>query len=160
MSTKQQQHAKVWEGYIKKECRALKDAGLAFVEKNHEAPTIPGEDIPRAPSKPDFSGWLLGGRHVVFEAKATLSETSFSYHQIADHQWEHLDLADKAGAVAFVYVLDGRRRKWVLPWSHVLEWKDVRASFPFNENPESRECQKHDGETWLDTLDRLEVIDG
>jgi recombination protein U len=154
MTTLQQQHCKLWERYIRMECRDLKRSGQALVRKNHEAPKIPGKAIPREPSKPDFSGIIQGGRHVCFEAKATLSETSISFHAIAEPQWDHLNRVHEAGGVAWVYVLDGNRNKWVLPWADILETRELRESFPFS----VERFQKVEGETWLDTLRRLEVI--
>lgn len=151
MTTLQQQHSAIWESYIRKECQALHKAGRALVDKNWEAPRVPGKQIPREASKPDFSGVYPYGRHVVFEAKATLSKTRFDFNQISEGQWDHLSLAHRWGASAFVYVLDGRRRKWVLPW-RVIEATD-RRSFPFNED--MKHFQKKRGETWLDTWGRL-----
>lgn len=154
MSSLQQQHCKLWERYIRQECHALKRSGQALVRKNHEAPKVPGKAMPREPSKPDFSGCLASGRHVCFEAKATLSKTSLSFHAIAEHQWDHLNAVFQAGGVAFVYVLDGDRNKWLVPWAEVLETDKTRSSFPFS----LERFQKVEGETWLDTLTRLEVI--
>lgn len=151
MPSLQQQHAKVWERYIRKECRALRKARKANVDKNWEAPRVPGEPIPREASKPDFSGCMSDGRHVVFEAKATLSETSWSFHDIADHQAAAIEFAADAGAVSFVYILDGSRHKWVVPWDTIAAISD-RSSFPFDD-PVFR---KIEGETWLDTWRRLE----
>lgn len=152
MSTLQQQHSKIWESYIRKECRALQKGELAVVDKNWEAPRIPGEKRPRETSKPDFSGFRFDGRHVVFEAKATLSTTSFSFSLIVDHQAEHLATAKEYGAISFVYVLDGKRRKWVIPYQAILA-TEGRKSFPFDNDT----YQKQRGETWLDTWARLEM---
>lgn len=157
MSTLQQQHGTLWETYIRKECKDLTSIGQAFVDKNWEAPRVPGKKIPREASKPDFSGFLSGGQHVVFEAKATMSKTSFPFSQITRGQAAHFDIAEKSGAIAFVYVLDGMRRKWVLPWSVVSEISENRASYPFD--PESPNL-KIKGETWLDTLKRLGEVEG
>ena len=158
MSDLSRQHGKRWEQYVRRECSGLREAGLALVRKNWRAPEVP-ESGTRAriePSKPDFSGVLRGGRHVVFEAKATLSDTSFSFSNITDHQWDHLDQADAAGAMSFLYLLDGERRKWVVPWWVVLELDDERSSYPFDSYPRHR---KRRGETWLDALQRLGQID-
>lgn len=149
--TLQQEHSKIWERYIRQECYALKKAGLAVISKNHEAPTVPGKHIPREKSKPDFSGFLAGaGNHIVFDAKATMSETSFSFHDIQDHQREHLRLAEEFSATSFLYVLDGLRRKWVLPLQIVRHWEEEgRSSYPFGEDSP---FEKRPGETFLDTL--------
>lgn len=149
MPTLQQQHAELWERYIREECKALERAGAAWVSKNWEAPRVPGKKMPRAKSKPDFSGFLADGRHVVFEAKATLSETSFGFDAISEHQREHLEAADNAGAMSFVYVLDGLRRKWVIPFATIRLCEATRGSFPF---PQFPQMEKRAGETWLDCL--------
>lgn len=149
MSNLSQQNGARWEKYIRAECRHLSGAGRAYVSKNWEAPKVKGSHIKWEPSKPDFSGFLPDGRHVVFEAKACMSETSFPFSSIERHQAEHLDLAQKSGAIAFIYVLDGLDRKWVIPWRAVLVTLTTRKSFPLSE--EEGAFRKRDPETWLDT---------
>lgn len=155
----EKKHGKRWEKYIRKECDELRRRGVADVDKNWEAPTIPGGNVPREPSKPDFSGVLAepAGRHVVFEAKSTLSETSFPFANIADHQAERLSTADAWGAVSFVYILDGQKRKWVVPWGEVERCRHVvdRKSFPFS--GADWRFRKQDGETWLERWRKLEM---
>lgn len=146
-----------WEGYIRAENGELKHRQSALVRKNWEAPRVPGSHIRREESKPDFSGFISsGGRHVVFEAKATLSETSFDFGRIANHQLEHLSIAHHAGAIAFVYVLDGLERKWLLPMPVIWSWMQQRKSFPFDAG--DGELQKQDGETWLEAWQRIEHL--
>lgn len=149
---KSRQHGQRFETYIRKECRDLHRHDLALVQKNWEAPKVPGEEFRREKSKPDFSGFLPDSRHVIFEAKATESTTSFGFGQITDHQWQYLDRAHTAGSISFVYVLDGLRRKWVIPWARVLECDEYRSSFPF----EFSDFIKKRGETWLACWQRLE----
>lgn len=155
MSDLSRQNGARWEAYIRAECRALANADLAFVSKNWEAPKVRGSEMKWEPSKPDFSGFLCDGRHVVFEAKAMLSpHKSFPFSRIAQHQWDHLTRAHEAGAVAFLYLLRGDE-KWVIPWDHVIQWVDERASFPLTD------CTAYPkllGETWLDTFERIERI--
>lgn len=156
MSSKQRKHGARWESYIRRECKALREAHLAWVRKNWEAPDVPGRPgVKREPSKPDFSGCVAGGKHVVFEAKATLSTTRFDLDRLATHQANHLDMVYRLGGIAFVYVLDGELSKWVLPWRTVLSFSEHRASVPFDE---VEPCRKVSGETWLDTLERLNKI--
>lgn len=155
MSNLKQQHGKAFEKYIRKECKDLRQAGKALVRKNWRAPKHPDDDkhFRIAKSKPDFSGVLEDGRAVVFEAKATMSTTSWPLDDLADHQADHLSEAAELGAAAFVYILDGERNKWVVPWQ-VLVNVD-RESYPFGGFESHR---KQDGETWVDTLERLEVV--
>jgi penicillin-binding protein-related factor A (putative recombinase) len=155
-----------WEReYVRPECRELKRRKEAWVSKNFEADRVPGMQARREPSKPDFSGFIPGGRHVVFEAKACLNETSFYFGQLTDGQREHLHMAHAWGAVAFIYVLethgevvDGElqvelERRWLVPWAQVLEIESGgRKSFPF----EILDFAKEHGETWLDVWIRLE----
>lgn len=171
MTSKQQKHAERWERVIRQECKALREAGSAFVDKNWEAPRVPGSHVPREKSKPDFSGFLSDGRHVVFEAKVTQSKTSFPFSKIEEHQAEHLEAAYRADAVSFLYVLDGEQRRWVVPFEVVVVLE--RDSFPFNEPPggglglfEQRGKWERrgrsfvwSGENWLQTLRRLGEVE-
>ena len=108
---------------------------------------------PRETSKPDFSGLLSCGRHVVFEAKATMSATSFPFGSLAEHQAAALHRAYRWGAVSFVYVLDGHQRRWVLPWKEIEKTKLQRESYPFDDAP----TRKREGETWLQAWERIEA---
>lgn len=157
MTNLEQQHGQVWERYVRQECHELREAGLALVRKNWRAPRVPREGVHARidTSKPDFSGVVDGGRAVVFECKATMSTTSLDLDRLADHQADHLRDAHELGAGAFVYVLDGDRNKWVVPWPALSDLD--RGSYPIGEYPDH---QKQEGETFLDTLERLEVLDG
>jgi len=154
MSSLERENGKRWENYIRKECAELKRLQRAWVDKNWEAPAVPGQHIKREASKPDFSGFLMvTGMHVVFEAKATLSKTSLPFSSIAKHQWEHLNKAYFSDAVSFVYVLDGADRKWVFPWGAILGAAKTRKSMPL---VDGSPYQKQPGETWLGALARIE----
>lgn len=155
-------HARRWENAIRKECHDLRRTERAFVDKNWEAPTVPGRHQKRETSKPDFSGHLTDARHVVFEAKTTLHPTRFDFDNISTGQREHLSSAHACGAAAFVYLLDNLRRRWVLPWGEVLRLENVHgvASLALPESPhfldESEALKKLTAETWLDAYERLE----
>ena len=154
----QRQLGQRWESYIRKECAALKKAGLAQVDKNWEAPRIPGKAGKYTrieKSKPDFSGWAREGRHVVFEAKATQVTTRFDLSLLADHQHRAIVDAGEAGAIAFVYLLSGygdEAGKWVLPWWLFV---DVDGSSIPLDHPV---YLKRGGETWLDAWERIEEM--
>ena len=152
MSDLSRQNGARWEAYIRAECRSLAENELAYVSKNWEAPKLKNSHIKWEPSKPDFSGFLPDGRHVVFEAKATLSKTSFPLPQISGHQWGVLNSAHRAGALSFVYVLDGNGDKWVFPWALVVACKAERESIPFSLDT----YKKLRGQTWLGAWHRLE----
>lgn len=169
--TTQQKAADRWERVIRKECHALRAEGVG-VDKNWEAPKIPGTHQPREKSKPDFSGHLADGRHVVFEAKVTKSTTSFDFNLITRSrdendpgQWEVLQAAHDSGAVAFVYVLDGEGRRWVLPWDVIrYYYRNGSSSFPFDDHsPHRQRGEWHrrgaafywEGEDWFSTIQRV-----
>ena len=144
-----------WESNIRKQCFSLKNAKRALVSKNWEAPKIPGSHKKREKSKPDFSGCLPCGRHVVFEAKANFITTSLPFGQISEGQREHLSTASAWGAISFVFALDGKDRRWLIPWSELdhIEAVEDKSSFAYDEDSP---FLKRRGETWLDTWERLE----
>jgi penicillin-binding protein-related factor A (putative recombinase) len=150
MKSKSVAHGEIWERYIRVECAELAKRGQAQVSKNWEAPRVSGTHVKRAESKPDFSGCIAAGRHVVFEAKATLEKERFDLKNLATHQRDHLLTASFMGALAFVYVLSGERRKYLIPM-YVLEaatGASVRFDVP-------GVVEKLDGETWLDAAGRF-----
>ena len=151
MKSKSVAHGEIWERYIRVECAELAKRGQAQVSKNWEAPRVSGTHVKRAESKPDFSGCITAGRHVVFEAKATLEKERFDLKNLATHQRDHLLSASYMGALAFVYVLSGERRKYLIPMRliELSEAKSVRFDVP-------GVVEKLDGETWLDAAGRLE----
>jgi penicillin-binding protein-related factor A (putative recombinase) len=153
MTTLQQDLSAEWESLIKRECKDLAKAKLAFVSKNHEAPRIPGKKRPRSKSKPDFSGHSPAGRHIVFEAKSSLCETRFDFGLITDGQYRILKQAHQSGCISFIYFIDGARRRWVIPWRAVQETEIERFSLPLIEP--NLVYQKRPGETWLATWKRL-----
>ena len=163
LATLRDKHARRWEAAIRKECASLSGDRRAFVDKNWEAPKIPGTHQRVEESKPDFSGHLSDGSHVVFEAKTSLHKTRFSFDQIRPGQADHLADAEACGAVSFIYLLDNLRRRWVIPWSVVERLKAIenRQSFAYPESPHFIDrfsaCQKRPGETWLDAYTRLEM---
>lgn len=55
------------------------------------------------PSTTDYNG-LYKGKYIDFEAKETISKTSFSLSNIHKHQIKHLDNIDKNGGVSFIIV--------------------------------------------------------
>jgi len=147
--SKSREHGAVWERYVVMECGELEKRGHAMVSKNWEAPPIPGTKKPRAKSKPDFSGCLRGGRHVVFEAKSTLEPARFDLANLAKHQRAHLVDAAFLGSVAFVYVVSGERRKYVIPLAVIesADAKSVRFDAP-------GVVEKLELETWYDAIVR------
>lgn len=146
-----QQHGEVWEAYIAKECAELERRGSALVSKNWEAPKVPGKQVKRSKSKPDYSGCIAGGRHVVFEAKATLEVDRFDLKNLRDHQLKHLTTAAQMGAIAFVYVLAGDQSKYIIPVSKILAAHGC-SSVRFNSGGI---YAKRPGETWFDVVFEL-----
>ena len=116
MSKLAKAHGDQWEAYVGKECKEIEARGWGLISKNWEAPKLKGKHVNREKSKPDFSGVLPGGRHIVFECKATLEKSRFDHKALlTDHQREHLLKAHEYGALAGVYVLDGQQRKFWIP---------------------------------------------
>jgi recombination protein U len=160
MSTaKAKAHGATWEAYVRAENTHLARIGKALVVKVPEdlRPVRRLKDghvqaVYAGKAYCDYMGTLQGGRAVTFDAKATLSETSFPFSNIADHQLEIMTTVARLGGIAFVYVLSGLQDKYVLPVNAdgVIAGVTDRKSFPFDEH-----FRKPTGETWLDTLERL-----
>ena len=55
------------------------------------------------PSTTDYNG-LYKGKYIDFEAKETISKTSFSLSNIHKHQIKHLDNIDKNGGISFIII--------------------------------------------------------
>ena len=55
------------------------------------------------PSTTDYNG-IYKGKYIDFEAKETISKTSFSLSNIHKHQIKHLDNIDKNGGISFIIV--------------------------------------------------------
>lgn len=55
------------------------------------------------PSTTDYNG-LYKGKYIDFEAKETISKTSFSLSNIHKHQIKHLNNIDKNGGISFIIV--------------------------------------------------------
>lgn len=149
MSSLAKQHGDQWEAYVRQECREIARRGEGQIGKNWEAPKVRGSHASREQSKPDFSGCLPGGRHIVFECKATLNCSRFDCtpdRLITKGQLEHLRVAHELGAVSFVYVLDGENRKWVVPYEVLV---------PPSVALEEVGTQKDTDELFTDTLKRM-----
>lgn len=146
MSSLAKQHGDQWEAYVRQECREIARRGEGQIGKNWEAPKVKGSHASREQSKPDFSGCLPGGRHIVFECKATMHKNRFDCRLLTDHQREHLIACHELGGLAFVYVLDGSQRKWVVPIT-AIEGASVVL--------EEVGTQKDTDELFTDTLRRV-----
>lgn len=121
MSRLAKAHGDQWEAYVRKECKEIEARGWGLISKNWEAPKVRGKHASREKSKPDFSGVLPNGRHIVFECKATLEKSRFDHKKLlTDHQREHLMTAHEYGALAGVYVLDGQQRKFWIPITSLM----------------------------------------
>lgn len=57
----------------------------------------------KLPSTTDYNG-IYKGRYVDFEAKETISKTSFPIKNIHEHQVTHLEKVKKHGAISFIIV--------------------------------------------------------
>lgn len=73
----------------------------------------------KTPSTTDYNG-IYKGKYIDFEAKETISKTSFPLSNIHNHQIEHLKNVDKHGGIAFLIV-----RFTHLNLTYYLSFKDL-----------------------------------
>ncbi len=52
----------------------------------------------------DYTGTVKGGKSIAFDAKETLSKTSFPLANIEDHQLAYLEFQQKLGGIAFFMI--------------------------------------------------------
>lgn len=52
----------------------------------------------------DYTGLIKGGKAIAFDAKETLSKTSFPLSNIKDHQLQYLSFHKKLGGIAFFLI--------------------------------------------------------
>ena len=112
----------------------------------------------KSPSTTDYNG-VYKGKYLDFEAKETQNKTSFPFHNIGEHQLNHLDAVIQQGAIAFliisftklneVYFLDA---KIVLNYYH----SESRKSIPYDYIKEHGHLIK---QGYFTRIDYLEIID-
>ena len=112
----------------------------------------------------DFEGTIAGGRHVVFDAKASKHPRHFPFDNVSDDQIDYAARHRALGAVAFLYVRSSTQKTdYVLP---VDEFARI-AQCPHKRSKTTSRGVEHISwtdaapwrvlgeETWLDALIRL-----
>lgn len=159
--------ARLWESYIREECKHLAKRKFTDARKNWEAPKVPGSHVSVEPSAPDFGGCaVINGvpRSVLFEAKYTELENRLPIKNISEQQIHDLLWRVDLGGIAFVYVCNKNNDKFIVP---VID--NANCFFPTRREYISKrggsillkkELQKKEGETWLDFVERNTDKDG
>ena len=75
----------------------------------------------KTPSTTDYNG-IYKGKYIDFEAKETISNTSFPLHNIHTHQIEHLRMVDLHGGIAFLIIRFAK-----LDLTYLLFYKDLET---------------------------------
>lgn len=112
----------------------------------------------KSPSTTDYNG-IYKGRYIDFEAKETQNKTSFPFHNIGEHQINHLDSVLKQGAIAFVIISFTKLNEiYLLDASHLvnLYQKKERQSIPYSYIKENGHLIK---QGYFTRVDYLEIID-
>lgn len=82
----------------------------------------------KIPSTTDYNGIFMG-KYIDFEAKETVSTTSFALKNIHDHQLEHMDRVYRHGGIVFLIV---RFKKldttFVLPYKNLISFCNRRIN--------------------------------
>ncbi len=82
----------------------------------------------KIPSTTDYNGIFMG-KYIDFEAKETVSTTSFALKNIHDHQLEHMDRVYRHGGIVFLIV---RFKKldttFVLPYKNLIYFCNRRIN--------------------------------
>ena len=84
-------------------------------------------------SSADYNG-VYRGRYVDFEAKSTISKTSFPLANISSHQLQHLDqVLQQKGIGFFIFELQALDRVYLVEASKIIHFMRVekRQSIPF-----------------------------
>ncbi len=120
-----------FEDCIKAGCLIYQERGLAEIDqtpepfrviKKHADGIFTGRFIARA--QPDFSGTLLGGRSICFEAKYTTTD-QMKRSVLTETQMKRLEAHMKSGAVAGVCI--GIKEKYYfIPWA---VWRDMKTLY-------------------------------
>lgn len=120
--------------------------GLAFIQKTPEPIRQLSRPNPRGQflacyekaAQPDFTGTILGGRSVVFEAKHTDSDR-IEYSRLTDEQIKQLDMHHHLGAAAFVVVSFGMQDFYRIPWK---VWRDMKAIYGYK-HMKQQDCEPY-----------------
>ena len=110
------------------------------------------------PSTTDYNG-LYKGKYIDFEAKETISKTSFSLSNIHKHQIKHLDNIDKNGGISFIIVrFTTLNKTYFVLAKDFIEYVNnaTRKSIPIDFFEKKAYILK---DTYRPTIDYLKVVD-
>lgn len=118
-----------FENMISASCDYYLDRGLAKIEKTPEPMKPLGAKNQKGQflacytkqAQPDYSGTLLGGRSIYFEAKHTDSDR-IEQRRLTDEQADDLEAHYKLGALTFVLVSFSLSDFYRVPWPI---WRDM-----------------------------------
>lgn len=118
------------EDDISSSCQYYNDLGLCLIYKRPTPIKVVRMDqINKAKiteayfsskSTTDYNG-LYKGKYLDFEAKETISKTSFAFHNIREQQITHLDMVDKLNGLAFFII-----RMKAYNQTFLLKYKDIK----------------------------------
>ena len=112
----------------------------------------------KSPSTTDYNG-IYKGKYIDFEAKETQNKTSFTFHNIGEHQIKHLQAVLKQGAIAFLIISFTKLDEvYLLDATHVVDlyYNEERKSIPYSYIQENGHLIK---QGYFTRIDYLEVID-
>ena len=112
----------------------------------------------KIPSTTDYNG-IYKGKYIDFEAKETISKTSFPLRNIHDHQIEHLKTIVRHGGIGFLIISFKEYGEcFLVMLDFVLKYIDgPTKSIPYKDLKENCPIIKYN---YMPRLDYLSVLDG
>lgn len=122
-----------FENLIEASCNFYRARGIAYIEKTPEPFRIErsvggGKFIGHyeKQAQPDFKGTLKGGKTIVFDAKATITD-KLQLSVLSDTQKESLETHSALGAQAFILMGYGFKRFYLMPADIFLSAKEING---------------------------------
>lgn len=123
----------IFEEQIRRSITWYEDKGIMAAEKTPE-PMRPLRPLGRQghfeafyekKAQADFSGTLIGGRAIRFEAKQTDTDR-FTRDRLTDEQIKDLDKHERMGAYCCVMLCFGLQHFYRVPW---IIWKEMKTAY-------------------------------
>lgn len=130
------------EALIEKACERYRKEGLAIIYKNSE-PLRPSGKFGKGgmisayykkKSVPDFTGVLIGGRAIMFEAKHVSGKPSMPFSRLQEHQEQYLIDFGNMGAKSFVLIGFDMTDFYMIPIDDYLCFKKYNGKKSLNKN--------------------------